>query len=207
VFVNLCYEPLLYFKKITGFLAGLNPVHAIYLLGAARLTTTNADAQQKYSSRCEEKGSRKISQSHSVANTVPLPTAKPSPQASPKAPTPKPTPRQVVTPVTSQPVLPAGQPPDAAYASMLPSLQSIFEVSKSDSYSSRLLYKLKKSSFTGYLNLVPIKDGTGTIVVLWAEPKSVICFPPHSYQSFTEIRLFKQQIFIQRLLTYIGIRT
>ena len=142
MFLNLCYEPLLYFKKLTDFLAGLNPAHAIHLLGAARLTTTNADAQQKYSSS----------------------------------------------------------------ASMLPSLQSIFEVSKSDNYGNGLLYKLKKSSFTGYLNLVPTKDGTCTIVVLWAEPKSVIRCLPHSYQSFTEIRLFKQRIFIQRLLTYVGIR-
>ncbi len=194
-------------KKLPASLQGLIrsmlfislALHGLLLLMPMPNKNTQADVRKK-----EVEKSVKVTQ---LPSTVPLPTAKPSPQASAKAPTPKPTPRQVVTPVTSQPVLPAGQPPDAAYASMLPSLQSIFEVSKSDSYSSRLLYKLKKSSFTGYLNLVPIKDGTGTIVVLWAEPKSVIPFPPHSYQSFTEIRLFKQRIFIQRLLTYISIRT
>lgn len=41
-----------------------------------------------------------------LPTTVPLPTTKPSLQVSPKAQTPKPTPRQVVTPVTRQPVLP-----------------------------------------------------------------------------------------------------
>lgn len=48
MFLNLCYAPLLYFKKLTDFLAELNPAHAIHLLGAARLTTTNPDAEQKY---------------------------------------------------------------------------------------------------------------------------------------------------------------
>lgn len=62
------------------------------------------------------------------------------------------------------------QAADAVYNIMLPSLQSIFEISQSSSYSGGPLYKLKKDSFTGYLNLVPTKDGTGTIVVLWSEP-------------------------------------
>lgn len=63
-----------------------------------------------------------------------------------------------------------GQAPDAAYASILPNLQSIFEVSESGGYGGGSLYKLKKGSFTGYLNLVPSKDGTGTVIVLWTEP-------------------------------------
>lgn len=64
----------------------------------------------------------------------------------------------------------AGQLPDTVYDSMLPSLQSVFEVSKSGSYGGGNLYTLKKDSFTGYLNLVPTKDNSGTIVVLWTEP-------------------------------------
>lgn len=62
------------------------------------------------------------------------------------------------------------QTTDAVYTSLLPSLQSIFEVSESGDYGGGSLYKLKKDSFTGYLNLVPTKDGTGTIVVLWSDP-------------------------------------
>lgn len=61
------------------------------------------------------------------------------------------------------------QAADAVYSSMLPSLQSIFEVSESASYGGGPLYKLKKDSFTGYLNLVPTKDGTGTVIVLWSD--------------------------------------
>lgn len=64
----------------------------------------------------------------------------------------------------------SSQTPDAVYTSLAPSLQSIFEVSESGSYGGGSLYKLKKDSFTGYLNLVPTKDGTGTIVVLWSDP-------------------------------------
>jgi hypothetical protein len=63
----------------------------------------------------------------------------------------------------------AGQTPDAVYDSMLPSLQSVFEVSESGSYGGGNLYTLKKDSFTGYLNLVPTKDNSGTIIVLWTE--------------------------------------
>lgn len=63
----------------------------------------------------------------------------------------------------------AGQTPDAVYASMLPSLQSVFEVSESGSYGGGNLYTLKKDRFTGYLNLVPTKDNSGTIIVLWTE--------------------------------------
>lgn len=59
--------------------------------------------------------------------------------------------------------------PDAVYATMLSSLQSIFEVSESGSYGGGTLYTLKKGSFSGYLNLVPTKDNSGTIVVLWTE--------------------------------------
>lgn len=63
----------------------------------------------------------------------------------------------------------AGQPPDTVYSNLAPSLQSIFEVSESGNYGGGLLYTLKKDKFTGYLNLVPTKDNSGTIVVLWAE--------------------------------------
>lgn len=63
----------------------------------------------------------------------------------------------------------ADQTPDAVYATMLSSLQSIFEVSESGSYGGGTLYTLKKGSFSGYLNLVPTKDNSGTIVVLWTE--------------------------------------
>ncbi len=62
------------------------------------------------------------------------------------------------------------QTADAVYTSLLSNLQSIFEVSESGSYGGGSLYKLKKDSFTGYLNLVPTKDGTGTIVILWSDP-------------------------------------
>lgn len=64
----------------------------------------------------------------------------------------------------------SGQTPDAVYTNLAPSLQSIFEVSESGDYGGGSLYKLKKDSFTGYLNLVPTKDGAGTIVVLWSDP-------------------------------------
>lgn len=63
----------------------------------------------------------------------------------------------------------AGQPPNAVYTNLSPSLQSIFEVSESENYGGGLLYTLKKDKFTGYLNLVPTKDNSGTIVVLWTE--------------------------------------
>lgn len=63
----------------------------------------------------------------------------------------------------------AGQTPDAVYDFMLPSLQSVFEVSESGSYGGGNLYTLKKDSFTGYLNLVPTKDNSATIIVLWTE--------------------------------------
>lgn len=64
----------------------------------------------------------------------------------------------------------AGQPPDAVYTNLAPSLASIFAVSEFGNYGGGPLYTLKKNNFIGYLNLVPTKDNSGTIVVLWSEP-------------------------------------
>ena len=61
-----------------------------------------------------------------------------------------------------------GQSPEEVYTSLAPKLQQIFEqVSPGVAYGGGPVYELKQGSFTGYLNLVPNKDNTGTIIILW----------------------------------------
>jgi hypothetical protein len=48
-----------------------------------------------------------------------------------------------------------------------PTQQDYFQVSQVGSYGGGGVYKLQKDKFTGYVNLLPSKDGAGTIVVLW----------------------------------------
>jgi hypothetical protein len=64
-------------------------------------------------------------------------------------------------------------PPEKVFQQYLsiPLDQNRFEVpSLPQSYGGGLLYPLKRGSFTSYLNLVPSKDGTGTIIILWRTP-------------------------------------
>lgn len=58
------------------------------------------------------------------------------------------------------------QTPDAVYATMLSSLQIIFDVSESGTYGGGTLYTLKEGSISGYLNLIPTKDTTSTYVLV-----------------------------------------
>jgi hypothetical protein len=44
---------------------------------------------------------------------------------------------------------------------------SKFEISQAPNYGGGLVYQIKQSSFTRYLNLLPTKSGGGTIVVVW----------------------------------------
>jgi hypothetical protein len=48
--------------------------------------------------------------------------------------------------------------------------QNGFEVPKPAAYGGGPVYILNRGQFTAYLNLVPSKDGTGTVIVLWKVP-------------------------------------
>jgi hypothetical protein len=68
-----------------------------------------------------------------------------------------------------------GQLPQSVYASYLQdNLKNIFKVvTLEGSYGGGPLYKLKNDKVTVFLNLVPTRDGSGTIVVSWIkDPKS-----------------------------------
>lgn len=70
--------------------------------------------------------------------------------------------------IDGSPKLVAGQTPDKVMSDLQPKLQSNgIEVSDSGTYGGGSLYQMKKGAFTGYINLVPTKDRTGTIVVVW----------------------------------------
>ncbi len=70
--------------------------------------------------------------------------------------------------IDGSPQLVSGQTPEKVYNGLQPQLQSNgIEISEVKPYGGGSLYKLHKGSFTGYLNLVPSKDRTGTIVVVW----------------------------------------
>jgi hypothetical protein len=48
--------------------------------------------------------------------------------------------------------------------------QNKFEIPKLSEYGGGAVYTLNRDLFTGYLNLLPSKDGTGTIIVFWKVP-------------------------------------
>ncbi|MBD2096108.1 hypothetical protein H6F90_13250 [Trichocoleus sp. FACHB-591] len=64
-----------------------------------------------------------------------------------------------------------GQTPEQILVSTItPTLQGngfTISANSSGEYGGGLLYQIQKGKFTGYLNLVPTKDGTGTIVTVW----------------------------------------
>ena len=70
--------------------------------------------------------------------------------------------------IDGSPKLVAGQTPDKVLSDLQPKLQdNQIEVSNSGTYGGGSLYQMTKGAFTGYLNLLPTKDRTGTIVVVW----------------------------------------
>ncbi|MFM7423761.1 MAG: hypothetical protein ACKO7W_01955 [Elainella sp.] len=63
----------------------------------------------------------------------------------------------------------AGRQPDQLLGSLTAALQAQgFSLVEAGGYGSGLLYEVTKGPYTGYLNLVPAADQTGTIVVLWS---------------------------------------
>ncbi|MCY6493662.1 hypothetical protein [Leptolyngbya sp. GGD] len=76
--------------------------------------------------------------------------------------------------IDGTPKLAQGQNPMNFYQSMSAAgLSGFFEISEQGQYGGGNLYRLKKGSTTFYLNLIPTKDQTGTIIVTWLkDPKS-----------------------------------
>jgi hypothetical protein len=75
--------------------------------------------------------------------------------------------------VDGTPKLAQGQNPTNFYQAMSAAgLSGFFEISQHGQYGGGSLYRLKKGSTTFYLNLIPTKDQSGTIVVTWLkDPK------------------------------------
>ncbi len=65
-----------------------------------------------------------------------------------------------------------GQNPDAAYSGVFAGSlqQGNFQVTPKNSYGGGNLYEVRQGGFARYLNLIPAKDGSGTIVVVWNTP-------------------------------------
>jgi outer membrane biosynthesis protein TonB len=65
-----------------------------------------------------------------------------------------------------------GQNPDAAYSGIFAGSlqQGNFQVTPKNSYGGGNLYEVRQGGFARYLNLIPAKDGSGTIVVVWNTP-------------------------------------
>ncbi len=65
-----------------------------------------------------------------------------------------------------------GQNPDAAYSGVFAGSlqQGNFQVTPKSSYGGGNLYEVRQGGFARYLNLIPAKDGSGTIVVVWNTP-------------------------------------
>ena len=65
-----------------------------------------------------------------------------------------------------------GQAPDAAYSGVFAGSlqQGNFQVTPKNSYGGGNLYEVRQGGFARYLNLIPAKDGSGTIVVVWNTP-------------------------------------
>jgi outer membrane biosynthesis protein TonB len=65
-----------------------------------------------------------------------------------------------------------GQNPDAAYSRVFTSSlqQGNFQVTPKNSYGGGNLYEVRQGGFARYINLIPAKDGSGTIVVIWNTP-------------------------------------
>lgn len=65
-----------------------------------------------------------------------------------------------------------GQNPEAAYSSLFAGSlqQGNFQVAPKNSYGGGNLYEVRQGGFARYLNLIPAKDGSGTIVVVWNIP-------------------------------------
>jgi hypothetical protein len=63
-------------------------------------------------------------------------------------------------------------PPEKVFTDYLSNslAQQRFEVSKPSAYGGGPVYILNRGQFTGYLNLVPSQDGTGTVIVFWKVP-------------------------------------
>jgi hypothetical protein len=49
-------------------------------------------------------------------------------------------------------------------------MQNGFKMPKLSDYGGGAVYELNRESFTGYLNLLPSNDGTGTVIVFWKVP-------------------------------------
>lgn len=70
--------------------------------------------------------------------------------------------------IDGSPTLITGQPPDVFFQTISTAgLSGTFQVTPKGQYGGGNLYQLKKESTTFYMNLVPTKDNTGTIVVTW----------------------------------------
>ncbi len=62
-----------------------------------------------------------------------------------------------------------GQNPDTAYSGVFAGnlQQGNFQITPKSSYGGGNLYEVRQGGFARYLNLIPAKDGSGTIVVIW----------------------------------------
>lgn len=70
--------------------------------------------------------------------------------------------------IDGSPTLALGQAPEMFFQTMMASgLSGTFEVKPKGKYGGGNLYELKKDSTTFYMNLVPVKGQTGTIIVTW----------------------------------------
>jgi hypothetical protein len=69
--------------------------------------------------------------------------------------------------IDGSPILAAGQNPDAFYQLMMTSGLSALDVKPHGQYGGGKLYQIRKDSTTFFMNLVPTKDNSGTIVVTW----------------------------------------
>ncbi|MBE9012121.1 hypothetical protein IQ250_18135 [Pseudanabaenaceae cyanobacterium LEGE 13415] len=70
--------------------------------------------------------------------------------------------------IDGSPTLIAGQTPDVFFQTISTAgLSGTFQVTPKGQYGGGNLYQLKKDSTTFYMNLVPTKDNSGTIVVTW----------------------------------------
>jgi hypothetical protein len=63
-------------------------------------------------------------------------------------------------------------PPEKVFTDYLSDslAQQGFDVPKPSAYGGGPVYVLNRGQFTGYLNLVPSQDGTGTVIVFWKVP-------------------------------------
>jgi hypothetical protein len=66
----------------------------------------------------------------------------------------------------------ADKAPDEVYTALEPELKKTTETLKLGAFAGGNLYEIRRGDSVAYLNLVPIKTGKGTIVVVWEKNPS-----------------------------------